>query len=180
MGTKPQDIVFALKLISLGNKAWTYAEIAEQLCLSASEANAAARRAVIAGLCRIEQGQRRPVPIPQELKGFLLHGIRYVFPAVPGAVTRGVPTAFAAPVVDRQLRQSQDQTLVWPWADGDVRGQGLRPLYKTAPQAALLDEKLYKLLAVVDVLRGRSARGREVAHIMLSAALHEYAQARSS
>ncbi len=53
--------------------------------------------------------------------------------------------------------------LAWPDPDGDVRGEELRPLYRSIPYAARRDPALYELLALVDALRGGRARERMLA-----------------
>ena len=94
---------------------------------------------------------------------FLLHGIRYAFPAEKGALTRGVPTGYAAPPLLKSIAASSEPPPVWPYADGPVRGYSFAPLHKNVPQAALEDSKFYELLALVDALRDGSTRGRELA-----------------
>jgi len=94
---------------------------------------------------------------------FLLHGIRYAFPAEKGALTRGVPTGYAAPPLLKSIAASSEPPPVWPYADGPVRGYSFAPLHKDVPQVALEDPKFYELLALVDALRDGSTRGRELA-----------------
>lgn len=50
MNLKPQDFLVALKLLALGDRHWTYARLAHELGLSASEAHAAVQRGLAAGL----------------------------------------------------------------------------------------------------------------------------------
>lgn len=50
MQLKPQDFVVALKLVAWGNQRWTYAQLAQELGLSASEAHACVKRGLQAGL----------------------------------------------------------------------------------------------------------------------------------
>ena len=50
MNLKPQDFLVALKLLALGEQHWTYARLAHELGLSASEAHAAVGRGLAAGL----------------------------------------------------------------------------------------------------------------------------------
>ncbi|MCI4439627.1 MAG: hypothetical protein JHC36_00250, partial [Tibeticola sp.] len=50
MQLKPQDFLVALKLIAWGEQRWTYARLAQELGLSASEAHAAVKRGLQAGL----------------------------------------------------------------------------------------------------------------------------------
>ena len=50
MQLKPQDLVVALKLVAWGDQRWTYAQLAQELGLSASEAHACIKRGLQAGL----------------------------------------------------------------------------------------------------------------------------------
>jgi hypothetical protein len=50
MQLKPQDLLVALKLVAWGNQRWTYARLAQELGLSTSEAHAAVKRGLQAGL----------------------------------------------------------------------------------------------------------------------------------
>lgn len=50
MQLKPQDFLVALKLVAWGDQRWTYARLAQELGLSASEAHAAVKRGIQAGL----------------------------------------------------------------------------------------------------------------------------------
>lgn len=50
MQLKPQDFLVALKLVALGDLRWTYARLAHELGLSASEAHACVKRGLQAGL----------------------------------------------------------------------------------------------------------------------------------
>lgn len=50
MQIKSQDFLVALKLVSLGEQRWTYARLAQELGLSASEAHACVKRGLQAGL----------------------------------------------------------------------------------------------------------------------------------
>lgn len=50
MQLKPQDFLVALKLVAWGDQRWTYARLAQELGLSASEAHGAVKRGLVAGL----------------------------------------------------------------------------------------------------------------------------------
>jgi len=50
MQLKPQDFLVALKLVAWGDQRWTYARLAQELGLSASEAHAAVKRGLLSGL----------------------------------------------------------------------------------------------------------------------------------
>lgn len=51
-----------------------------------------------------------------------------------------------------------EELFVWPDTPGEGRGQSIGPLYKTAVQASLLDNDLYEVLALVDVIRVNKVR----------------------
>ncbi len=85
------------------------------------------------------------------LYNFIEHGLKFVFPAEPGSVVRGLPTAHSAPVL-KDLFVADDQ-YVWPSADGKVKGQAINPLYPNQVKAVLADENLYDMLALVDAIR---------------------------
>ena len=64
----------------------TYAQLSQELGMSASEIHAAVRRSAEAGL--IEPVTRAPLRKP--LEEYLLHGVRYAFPAKRGSLARGI------------------------------------------------------------------------------------------
>lgn len=153
---KPQDVVVALALLAPGEK--TYPALALSLGMSTSEAHAAVARLVTSGLVDAET---RTVKRSALLE-FLLHGLRYVFPPEWRGVTRGVPTSYAAPPL-RGAFSVGDLPPVWPFPEGTVRGEGLVPLYRSVPKAALRHPDLHEWLALVDALRAGRARERKMA-----------------
>jgi DNA-binding Lrp family transcriptional regulator len=155
---KPQDIFVSLRLLDAGQSEKAFPKLAEALGMSASEVHAAVKRAVLSGLV---DGESRTVR-KDALREFLIHGLRYVFPAERGGVTRGVPTSYAAPPLRSQFAEG-DLPPVWPHPEGTARGEGLAPLYKSAPRAALRDPHLYEWLALVDAVRAGRARERKLA-----------------
>jgi hypothetical protein len=157
---RPQDVLVALKLAVVGEPERAYARLAESLGMSASEVHASVQRAVQAGLVRADSRE----PNRAALCELLVHGLKYVFPCERGALTRGMPTAHAAPPLNARFPAApNDVPPVWPDPEGDVRGEELRPLYPSVPSAARKDARLYELLALVDALRAGRAREREVA-----------------
>ena len=96
-----------------------------------------------------------------------MHGLKYVFPARLGGPSRGVPTAWAAPILADRIVSSETDRPVWPHGDGKARGPSVTPLYESAPDAAMRDPKLYELLALVDAIRLGGARDRKVATAVL-------------
>ena len=92
-------------------------------------------------------------PDPGALEEFLVHGVRYVYAPERSGLTQGIPTSYAAPPLNRLLETSDEPPPVWPDPEGEVRGYGFAPLYKSVPQAARRDPRLYELLALVDAIR---------------------------
>ena len=161
MNLKPQDIVVALKLCTYPGARPAISVIANELSLSPSEVHGAMGRLRASRLLHGPNLKDRP--IISALEEFLIHGLKYAFPAERGEVTRGIPTSYAAEPLRSEVSASNDLPPVWPWHEGNTRGVGLEPLYKTVPQAALRDSNLYQFLALVDAIRDGRARERKIA-----------------
>ncbi len=178
MNLKPQDILVLLKLVAVGDEAWSYNALALELGMSPSEVHSAVKRALAAGLA--VQVQDKISPHIRSLQEFLLHGLRYVFLPERGELCRGMPTAHAAPPLAAQLVPDLEPPPVWPDAEGEARGMGFSPLYRSVPRAARQDARLYELLALVDAIRGGRARERELAGKALRQRLERYGKAPKS
>jgi hypothetical protein len=161
MSLKPQDVVVALKLCAYPGARPPLSVIANDLSLSPSEVHGGLGRLRASRLLNTPALKSRPNI--SALEEFLIHGLKYVFPARHGDVTRGIPTSYAAEPLKSEITLSNDLTPVWPWPSGDTPGIGLEPLYRKVPQAALRDPELYQLLALVDAIRDGRARERKIA-----------------
>lgn len=158
MMLKPQDIVVLLKLVARG-RFDNYRLLAKELFMSLSEVHKCVERA---GFAQLLDRQKR-MPRMRALEEFLVHGIRYSFPVQRGSLRRGLPTSYGAPPLKNLILHSEDQVPVWSYARGPVRGYALEPLFESVPLAALEDEKLYELLALVDAIREGRVRERSLA-----------------
>ncbi|MBV7532724.1 hypothetical protein [Chitinophaga sp. sic0106] len=156
-GMRPQDIAVLLKVIILGDKKWQLKDLANALFISISEISESLERSQFAQL--IDHTKRKVHR--QNLMDFLLYGLKYVFPLQPGVLTRGIPTAHSHPFMKQFI--SSEAMFVWPSVDGEVIGQAIEPLYPNQIQAIGQDDELYKLLALVDVIRVGKRREVEVA-----------------
>ena len=154
---KPQDVVVLLKVIALNNDNWQQIPLAYSLKMSQSEVSQSVARSKYAGLLD-DSGKK---VMRQALYDFLQYGLAVVFPAKPGAMVRGIPTAHSTAPLNKEV--SSGDNYVWPFAKGNVRGLGINPLYSTVPQAALDDEQLHVLLALADALRVGKAREKKIA-----------------
>src|ERR1700679_3195044 len=103
MSLHPQDIVVVLKLAANRDvgKRWTYADLSKDLFMSASQVFRSVERAEAARLLNAPTVPPPPGfseelprvwlrPNNNNLKEFLVHGIKYAFPVERGGPTRGV------------------------------------------------------------------------------------------
>jgi hypothetical protein len=173
MMLKPQDVVVAVKLVApVGkNHRPPFAQIAAELKMAASEVHAAVKRCQTARiLCPSQLGDRPNIPALEE---FLLHGVKYAFPAERGEPTRGVLTGYAAPPLASLIMSGDELPPVWPYPEGTSKGVAFEPLYKTVPFAALRDEFLYECLALIDALRDGRVREKKIAERELKLRLRQ-------
>lgn len=163
----PQDVLLLLKLVSYGGRRPPIAQAAADLGLSPSQVHASLKRLERSRLIAPSTNE----PQLRAVEEFLVHGVKYAFPALRGEATRGMPTAYAAPPLNETIEAGGDPPPVWPNAEGSVRGLTLEPLHKAAPKAAQQDPVLYELLALIDAIRDGRARERQLAERELTARL---------
>lgn len=156
-GMRPHDIVILLKISSKGNKEWKMKDLALELSISPSEVSESINRSVYAGLI---SGDKKRL-IKTAILEFLEHGFKYVYPQQLGAMVRGLPTAYSAYPISEEIQNSEK--VVWPYADGNVRGQAIEPLHPNVPKACLQDKIMYELLSLTEALRIGRAREKQIA-----------------
>jgi hypothetical protein len=150
----PQDVLLLTKLVSYGRQRPSIAEMASGVGLSPSQVHASIKRLERSRLIAPSSHE----PRLRAVEEFLVHCVKYVFPALRGEAARGMPTAYAAPPLKEAIA-------------GEVRGLTLEPLHKAVPGAARRDRVLYELLALVDALRDGRTRERQLAERELMARL---------
>lgn len=156
-GMRPHDVIILLKVASLKDRHWLAKDLAQSLNISASEVSESLNRSKLALLIAADKKQL----MRKNLLDFLEHGLSYVYPVEPGAIQRGMPTAHNAPPLNETI--SGEEFYIWPWAEGDSRGQSVEPLHPAVPEACSRDTALYELLALVDTLRLGRAREKQLA-----------------
>ncbi|MCK4746293.1 MAG: hypothetical protein KAT15_04630 [Bacteroidales bacterium] len=156
-GMRPQDIVILLKIIAIKNDDWRNADLAQSLQISPSEISEALNRCKIGGLM---DSKKRKIHL-NSFREFLVYGLKYVFPVIPGPLVRGIPTAHSAPPLNIHI--ASDEYYVWPFALGHFRGQSIEPLYITVPAVVNDDPQFYELIALVDAIRVGRAREYKIA-----------------
>ncbi|RYE39028.1 MAG: hypothetical protein EOP48_26280 [Sphingobacteriales bacterium] len=73
----------------------------------------------------------------------------------------GIATAHSHPFYQKYF--SSELNYAWPDENGDIRGLAIQPLYKNVVKAVKQDEKLYLLLASIDILRVGKTRELKIA-----------------
>ncbi len=161
---KPQDCVILLKLIAKANQQLSQRELANQCKISLSEINAGIKRLIAPGLLR-KDNKGQFIPIKKAAEEFFIHGLKYQFPIKLGEYTRGMVTAYAAPIFRGEIILGDDPIPVWPYAKGDTKGVALSPLYSSIPESlhAFPDDEFYNLLALVDTIRIGNTREKNIA-----------------
>jgi hypothetical protein len=168
---KGEDVVVLLKLIDSAPD-WTVRTLAEETGIPRSGVHRALKRL---GAARLLDERRRRVNVSQA-EEFLIHAVKYVFPAVLEGESRGTATAWAAePLVGHIASPPGTLPPVWPDAEGTQRGLVLRPLHGAVPVAARRDPALGERLALVDALRLGDARIRGIATKLLTDRLTQVA-----
>lgn len=168
-GMRPQDVLILLKKITKNGKNLLNKDIAASLKISQSEVSEALERCRIA---KLVDRNKQKINI-MALEEFLIYGLKYVFPAQPENIVRGIPTAFSATPIKEQISQGAEK-YVWPYNKGTERGQGIEPLYKSVPEIVNDDAELYELLVIVDTLRIGKIREIEIAKSELKKHFQEY------
>lgn len=146
---------------------YTARALEKETGISKSQINLALNRCIDVGLAKKDRKTGVPRANTQVLFNFIVHGIKYVFPVKSGEITRGISTAFAAPVLNQKLMSAGEFVMVWPDARGSTKGQSIEPLFKSATYAIKRDPELYALLALVDAIRIGQPREAKLAADML-------------
>lgn len=156
-GMRPQDIAILLKIIAIGESDWRLQSLSDSMSISLSEISESLNRSRIAGLIdyRKEQINR------QNLFEFLIHGIKYVFPAEPGSLAKGIPTAHSHEYMKQFFKS--EMNYVWREQSGNILGIVVEPFYKKQVEAVKKDDLFYKIMALSDVIRVGRVREQKVA-----------------
>jgi hypothetical protein len=184
---KGQDIVILLKLVSLERDdqrasarsrrnsdhedRYSVRGLEAALGISKTEVNASIKRSLSSGLAIRDPGTGRPKPNRRNLYNSITHGLKFVYPARLGPMTRGLPTAFAAPPLSNLLISAGEYIYVWPYSRGKAMGQSIAPLFRSVPDAVQQDDRLYEYLALVDAIRLGNQREAGLAADRLSEGL---------
>lgn len=177
---KGQDIGLLLKLISMQKhevdldgyvqelgQPYSVRALALETGISKSQISLSLQRCFDVGLAIRDRKQGVPRANAKGLFEFIAYGLRYVFPASLGPVTRGIATSLGAPVLEGLLMSAGELVPVWADAKGDTKGQAVEPLFASVTYAIRRDDELYALLALVDAIRLGQPRERNLAIKMI-------------
>lgn len=158
-------VVLALAILEGDPSVATYNSIGRTLGLSPRACRSSVARMGKSGL--ILRGSLRPNR--HEISRFLEYGLRTTFPPTKTGMTTGVPTAYSGP----SLCEMFDfvTPLVWSSDLGQTRGEGLVPLYPTAPTLSITAPNIYDALTMVDAIRSGQIREINAANEMLGVLL---------
>lgn len=169
---RAQDVLLLLRLSLLPpDEKSKLQDLSTELGLSLSAVHASIERCKASSLIVPTRWGKHTID-RANVTELMLSGVKYFFPARRGALSRGIPTAHAAPPLNAVIL-SADAPPVWPHARGTVRGEAFEPLYPSAPDAALANPALYELLTLLDAVRGGAARERKLAATALEKRLSD-------
>lgn len=132
-------------------------DLASKLDISPAEISHGFKRLKVSGLVDSENK-----PVQEACEEFLVHGLKYIFPAEVGVLAAGLPTAYSKPGF-KFVKQSKDQIYVWADSNGIVKGTSIKPIHPSLPNACRHDEKLYELAALLEMIRIGRAREKKIA-----------------
>jgi len=170
---RPQDLVILLKKITKSGREMNGKSLAAALNISPAEISMSMERNKIAQL--VDSTKTRVNIL--SLRDFIVYGVRFCFPAQPGRIVRGIPTASSANPMN-ELIVSNGESYVWKDPSGSIRGQAITPLFSNVIKIIQSDPELHALLSLVDSIRIGNARERQIAIEMLDKYLDDYAKLR--
>jgi hypothetical protein len=153
---------------------WTFRSLGTEL-----ELDPAALHRSVSRLKRARLIDERRAPIRANVEEFLVHALRYLAPAEPGPLGRGVPTAWGAPPLAELLAEDGEPAPVWPDPMGASRGPIVEPFAEGVPRLAERDREMAEWFALLDAIRIGRARERQLAAELLSERIWATAESRA-
>ena len=154
-GIKPQDVLIMLKLLVAPKS--SQKELSSSLFISQAEISHGLQRLKISRLLTVEGNVSL-----EACTEFLIHGLKYICPAELGTLALGMRTSYSHPEL-KHVRYAADDIYVWPDPEGELKGIALYPFYPTLPKASRMDEKLYLIASLVEMIRVGRAREQKLA-----------------
>ncbi len=164
--SSPNDLNSDDEGVTYEARPWTYESLGSMLDMSPSRIFESLERLSASGLYhgkglrgRIDKGA---------LLQFILHGARYVYPAIKGGIARGIPTASSSSLFNskdliQQTEKEPGYAFVWSSPKGIARGASITPLCHQVISSYSKNVLLNMALVHFDVLRVGESRERKVA-----------------
>ena len=167
MQLKPQDTVLALKYWSLrqDNQVSSVRDIAESIGISAGEVSKGAKRLVAARI--VVERDAQVFAESGALLEWLSYGLRYAYPQESVGYGRGMATSWNCSILKSEMIPPTP-ALVWPVSGGDFEGALIKPFHGSVPVAAAKDERLYRILSLLEAIRGGKPRELAIARRILA------------
>ncbi len=141
------------------------------LGVSKTEVHNSINRSLSVGLAYCDRNTTHLRVNKKILLNIIIHAIKYVFPATVSSMTRGIPTSFSSPALQKYVETAGDLIYVWPDPRGKKMGQSVLPLFSSVPFAVRRDKLLYEYLALIDAIRLGNAREVNLAKLQLEKGL---------
>lgn len=166
MELKSQDTLLALKYwsLKLSGLESSVRGISESIGISPGEVSKGTQR-LKASLLVVERNGRVYAETGALLE-WLSYGVRYAYPQEAIGYGRGMATSWNCPVLESEV-SPPSPPWVWPVPGGDVEGALIRPIHASVPLAASVDENLYRVMALLDAVRGGKPRELAIARNLL-------------
>lgn len=132
---------------------YTVRSLGESLGMSKTTVNLSLNRCIDIGLAKEQRRTGIPQANTRELYNLIESGVKYFWPARLAEVTRGIATAYAAPILSDKLATAGDFVPVWPDAQGKTKGLSVKPLHQCTTIAVRNDPQMYSYLALIDSIR---------------------------
>lgn len=172
MELKPQDTLLAIKYWSLkrDGQESSVRGLAEAIGISASEVSKGSKRLMASHLV-VERSGSIYVESGALLEWFC-YGVRYAYPQESIGYGRGMATSWNCPVLESEV-VSPTPPIVWPVQGGDIDGALISPIHNSVPFAASRDEQLYRVMSLLEAIRGGKPRELAIARERLTSLIKE-------
>lgn len=156
-GIKSQDVLVLSKLISNKDKVVKQMDLARDLNLSQAEIANSLERLKKASL--IDESKKKVNKLTAI--EFYKYVLKFLFPIEYDGPGRGVAAGPSADFVKEEVL-NDELGHVWLDGKGETRGMLVRPIYPTVVESVKSDSVLYKLMCLVDILRGLGGKRHKI------------------
>lgn len=150
--------IFVLVRVAAGDRPWTFRSLGVELGIDPAALHRSVARLKHAKLLNEQREANR-----SSVEEFLIHGLRYLLPAEPGPLGRGIPTAWGAAPLRGLLAAGDEAPPVWPDVNGKVRGHVVEPISDGVPELVASRPDLAEWFFLMDGIRLGRARERQLA-----------------